>query len=56
MEMVDIRSLKKMIRRDYPEDAPIRKVILSEPDEMPKYEYAIKLTVWFKLIPVKKGS
>jgi hypothetical protein len=54
MEMIDIRSLKKIVRRDYPKDAPISIVVLSEPDHLPKDEYAIKLMVWFKLIPVMK--
>ena len=53
MKMVDIRPLKKTARRDYPKDAPIRTVILAEPDEIPLDEYVIKLSVWFKLIPVK---
>lgn len=51
MEMVDLRPLKKIVRCDYSRDTPIRKVILSEPDELPKDEYAIKLMVWWKLIP-----
>lgn len=53
MEMINLRALKRSIRQNYPEDAPIRKVVLSEPDEIPKDEYAIKMMVWFKLIPVK---
>jgi len=55
MEMINIRSLKEKIMRDYPEEAPIRQVILSEPDELPINEYAMKMLVWFKLIPVKGG-
>ena len=51
MEMIDMRPMKRTVRRDYPIDAPIRQVILSEPDELPKNEYVIKLMVWWKLIP-----
>jgi len=55
MEMVDITGLKRTVMRDYPEDAPIR-VILLEPDQLPKDEYAVKLSVWLKLIPPTKRS
>ena len=51
MEMVDIRPLKRMVKRDFPNDSSIRNVILSEPDSIPKEEYAIKLLVWLKLLP-----
>lgn len=52
---VKIHSLKRMVQRDYPENAPIRKLILSEPDEIPIEEYAIKMSVWLKLLPVKRS-
>lgn len=50
-KMVDIRPLKRTVKRDYPRDAPIRTVILGEPDEIPMDEYVVKLSVWYKLIP-----
>ena len=52
MKIIDMRPLKRTVRRDYPVDAPIRIVILAEPDEVPMDEYVIKLSVWWKLIPV----
>jgi len=51
MEVIDLRPLKRTVRRDYSKDTPIRQLILSEPDELPKDEYAIKLMVWMKLLP-----
>jgi hypothetical protein len=53
MEMVDLRGLKRTVRRDFPEDAPIRKVILSQPDTLPMNEFVIKAQDWFFLIPNK---
>jgi hypothetical protein len=52
-DFIDIRELKRTIRKNYSEDAPIR-VILSEPDEISKEEYSIKLMVWWRLIPLSK--
>ena len=54
IKMVDIRPLKRTVKRDYPKDAPIRTVILAEPDEIPMNEYVVKLSVWYKLIPVHR--
>ena len=51
MDVVNITNLKAIVRRYYSEDDPIRKVILLEPDEMPRAEYLCKLMVWVKLIP-----
>ena len=51
MNTVDIRPLKQLVRKDFPRDAAVRKVILSEPDEVPAEEYPIKLLSWLKLMP-----
>jgi len=56
MRTVDIRPLKRTVRKDYPKDAPIRTVILAEPDEIPMDEYVVKLSVWYKLMPSGKGQ
>jgi hypothetical protein len=54
MEMVDMRKLKRDVMRDFPEDAPIRIVILAQPDTLPKNEFIIKAMDWMLLIPTKK--
>lgn len=51
--MIDIRSLKLSVQRDFPADSIIRQMILSEPDEIPIGEYVIKVPMWFKLMRVK---
>ena len=56
IEMIDLRSLKKTVMRDYPEDSPIRKIIMAQPDTMPKSEFIIKSMDWAILIPVKREA
>jgi hypothetical protein len=36
MDLVDLRPLKKLVRRDFPEGSPYRKLVLAQPDKLPK--------------------
>jgi hypothetical protein len=54
MEMVDIRPLKRTVRRDFPEGSLYRKVVLAQPDKMPRDEFIIKAMDWVLLLPERK--
>jgi hypothetical protein len=47
---VNLSGLKNAVM-NYSENEPIRKVILSEPDEMDNIEFYYKVMVWLKLLP-----
>jgi hypothetical protein len=47
--MVSLRELKSMAHRLDPSH-PLRILVLGEPDEIPRQEYATKVVGWFRLI------
>ena len=47
--MVSLREMKAMVRGLDPAN-PLRILILGEPDEIPRAEYASKVVGWFRLI------
>jgi hypothetical protein len=48
--MISLRPLKEFVQQLNP-DHPLRVVLMSEPDEMDRAEYCVKLTVWLRLLP-----
>jgi hypothetical protein len=54
MDLVDLRPLKKLVRRDFPEGSPYRKLVLAQPDKLPKDEFIIKAMDWVLLLPERK--
>jgi hypothetical protein len=54
MEMADLRPMKKLVRRDFPEDSPYRKLVLAQPDKMPRDEFIIKAMDWVLLLPERR--
>ena len=50
---VNLSSLKSLAMK-FADDAPIRVVLLSEPDEMDYVEYCHKAMVWWKLVRISK--
>ena len=53
--MISLREMKAMAKALDPAH-PFRVVILGEPDEIPRSEYASKLPGWFRLILMKADS
>jgi hypothetical protein len=47
--MVSLREMKAMAQSLDPSH-PLRILVLGEPDEMPRHEYANKVVGWFRLI------
>jgi hypothetical protein len=47
--MVSLREMKAMAQSLDPSH-PLRILVLGEPDEMPRDEYAIKIVSWYRLI------
>lgn len=54
VEMLSLRRLKALVRR-LPRDEPVRDLIEGEPDEIPREEYAIKMSIWWKLLKTEGG-
>jgi len=52
-DTVNIRSLKGIALRL---SDPVKTLILSEPDILPKEEYFIKIEQWLKIIDLNKGE
>jgi hypothetical protein len=48
---VSLRPVKQFVRSLEPAH-PLRVVVISEPDEMDRSEYLIKLAVWLRLLPI----
>ncbi len=53
--MVSLREMKAMAQGLDPFH-PLRVLILGEPDEIPRQEYAAKVVGWFRLIVTPAGS
>ncbi len=53
--MVSLREMKAMAQGLEPSH-PLRVLILGEPDEIPRQEYAAKVVGWFRLIVTPAGS
>ncbi len=53
--MVSLREMKAMVQCLDPSH-PIRILLLGEPDEIPRQEYASKVVGWFRLIVTPGGS
>jgi len=51
MNIVDIRVLKEKVIKL---NDPIKTLILSEPDVLPREEYLIKIQQWLKIIDLSK--
>jgi hypothetical protein len=46
---VSLREIKARAQRLDPSH-PLRILVMAEPDELPRYEYAVKVVGWFRLI------
>ncbi len=53
--MVSLREMKAMAQGLEPSH-PLRILVLGEPDEIPREEYAAKVVGWFRLIVTPAGS
>ena len=53
--MVSLRQMKTMAQGLDPSH-PLRILVLGEPDEIPRHEYANKVVGWFRLIVTPAGS
>jgi len=47
---IGIRPLKDLVVSAFPEDHPLRTVILAEKDELPPSEFVAKMEVWLVLL------
>ena len=47
---IGIRPLKELVLSAFPEDHPLRTVILAEKDDLPPSEFLAKLNVWLVLL------
>ena len=47
---IGIRSLKHLVVSAFPEDHPLRTVILAEKDDLPSSEFLAKMDVWLVLL------
>ena len=53
--LVSLRQLKSMVQGLKPSNL-LRIMILGEPDEIPRNEYAIKVLSWYRLILTRVDS
>jgi hypothetical protein len=53
--LVSLRDMKAMAQGLNPSH-PFRILLLGEPDEIPRHEYATKVVGWFRLIVTPAGS
>ena len=53
--MVSLREMKAMVQSLDP-SSPLRILVLGEPDEIPRQEYASKVVGWYRLIVIPAGS
>jgi hypothetical protein len=53
--LVSIRELKAMVQGLEPSN-PLRIMVMSEPDEMPRFEYTAKVLSWYRLVLSRKDS
>lgn len=51
-DMVDLRELKRLAEEFAP-NHPYRIVLLGEPDVIPREEYFVKMSGWFRLLKMK---
>lgn len=52
---MSLRELKSMVQSLEPSNL-VRVLVLGEPDEIPRQEYATKIIGWFRLIVTPAGS
>ncbi len=48
--VIDLRPLKRLAARVLPTDSLLRRVLMSEPDQMEAIEYVAKLGTWQALL------
>jgi hypothetical protein len=53
--MVSLRQMKAMVESLDPSH-PLRILVLGEPDEIPRQEYATKILGWYRLIVTRADS
>ena len=53
--LVSLRQLKSMVQGLEPTNA-LRIMVLGEPDDVPRGEYAAKILTWYRLIVTPEGS
>lgn len=53
--LVSLRQLKSMVQGLEPSN-PLRIIVLGEPDEIPRFEYAAKVLGWYRLILTPEDS
>lgn len=49
---IDIRTLKSFVLQHFPNDSPIRNVILAERETLGPQEFLAKMDTWLKLLKV----
>ena len=54
--MINITSLKSLVRSELPHGAPLREVVLAERDELTEDEYLLKTEIWLKLLRSDYGK
>jgi len=47
--LIDIRRLKTFAYDNLPRSSILRDLLLSEPDELPKTEFMVKIGLWLKI-------
>lgn len=52
---VNMIDLKKIARQEIPNNWPLRRILLDEPDELPLEIFAARFSVYWKLIAIKGG-
>ena len=50
--MVDIRSLKSLVSKEFSKDSPLREVLLAERDSLETEEFLAKLEIWLTLLRI----
>ena len=53
LEIVDIRPIKEITRKNFPASSIFRKVLEAEPDSVPRYEVAGKVIPWETLLKLE---
>ena len=48
-DLVDIRRLKTFAYENLPRSSILRDLLLSEPDELPKTDFVVKIGLWLKI-------
>lgn len=53
---VNLKTLKNFVFENFPASCTLRDIILSEPDQMTRQEFVIKVGVWLKLLALSLGG